>query len=104
MSNNPAYNVSKAGLQNLSYSLAMDFRKHKIRVNNICPGYIKTKMTKKSFSNKKAFSERVNRMMLNTYGFPKDIAKAAIFLASENSNYINATDVIVDGGFLHKGI
>ena len=104
MSNNPAYNVSKAGLQNLSYSLAMDFRKHKIRVNNIFPGYIKTKMTKKSFNNKRAFSERVNRMMLNTYGLPKDIAKAAIFLASENSNYINATDVVVDGGFLHKGI
>ena len=40
-------------------------------------------------------------MMLNTYGFPKDIAKAAI-LASENSNYINATDVIVDGGFCIK--
>lgn len=104
MSNNPAYNASKAGLQNLSYSLAMDFRKFKIRVNNICPGYIKTNMTKKSFNNKKSFHERVDRMMLNTYGFPNDIAKAAIFLASENSSYINASDIIVDGGFLHKGI
>ena len=98
MSNNPAYNVSKAGLQNLSYSLAMDFRKFKIRVNNICPGYIKTNMTKKSFNNKKSFNERVDRMMLNTYGFPNDIAKAAIFLASENSSYINGAAIPIDGG------
>ena len=56
-------------------------------------------MTKKSFNNKKSFHERVDRMMLNTYGFPNDIAKAAIFLASENSSYINASDIIVDGGF-----
>lgn len=104
MSNNPAYNVSKAGLKNLSYSLAMDFKKHKIRVNNICPGYIKTNMTKKSFNDKNFFKDRVNRMMIKSYGLPKDIAKAAIFLASENSNYINASDLVIDGGFLRKGI
>ncbi|MDC0628763.1 SDR family oxidoreductase [Pelagibacteraceae bacterium] len=104
MSNNPAYNASKAGLKNLTYSLAMDFKEHKIRVNNICPGYIKTNMTKKSFNNKNFFKERVKRMMVKSYGSPRDIAKAAIFLASESSSYINASDLVVDGGFLRKGI
>ena len=104
MSYNPAYNASKAGLKNLSYSLAMDFKKDKIRVNNICPGYIKTNMTKKSFRNKKLFKERIQRTMTYRYGEPDDIAKAALFLASKDSKYINAADIVVDGGFLRKGI
>ena len=41
--------------------------------------------------------------MLNKYGLPKDIANA-VFLASENASYINSTEVVVDGGFLKKGI
>ena len=42
--------------------------------------------------------------MLNKYGLPKDIANAVFFLASENASYINSTEVVVDGGFLKKGI
>ena len=82
----------------------MDFKKDKIRVNNICPGYIKTNMTKKSFRNKKLFKERIQRTMTYRYGEPDDIAKAALFLASKDSKYINAADIVVDGGFLRKGI
>ena len=51
MSENPAYNVSKAGLISLTESQAFDYSKFKIRSNAICPGYIKTNMTKKSFTN-----------------------------------------------------
>ena len=51
MPENPAYNSSKAGLKHLTKSLAVDFAKYGIRVNNISPGYTKTQMTKNSWKN-----------------------------------------------------
>lgn len=104
MSNNPAYNASKGGLSALNGSLAMDFADYNIRVNGVSPGYIKTGMTKKSFNNNRSFKERINRMMIKKYGSPDDIAEAVLFLSSQRSKYINATEIIVDGGFLKKGI
>jgi len=104
MSNNPSYNVSKGGISALSYSLAMDFSKFGIRVNSICPGYIKTDMTKNSFSKKKEYRKRIGRMMIKKYGTPEDVSSAVIFLCSENAKYINAADLVIDGGFIKKGI
>ena len=104
MSNNPAYNASKGGLSALTFSLAMDFAKYKIRVNGVSPGYIKTDMTKKSFNNSKQFKKRVERMMLNSYGAPQDVANTVLFLSSSKAKYINSTEIIVDGGLLKKGI
>ncbi len=104
MSNNPSYNVSKSGLNALTMSMAHDLAKHKIRVNSICPGYIKTDMTKKSFNNKKLKKLRTQRIMTNNYGKPEDIANLAVFLSSINSKYINAEELIIDGGLIKKGI
>ncbi len=104
MSNNPSYNVSKSGLNALTMSMAHDFAKHKIRVNSICPGYIKTDMTKKSFYNKKLKKIRTQRTMVENYGKPEDVANLAVFLSSINSNYINAEELIIDGGLIKKGI
>lgn len=104
MSNNQAYNCSKAGIISLTYSQAMDYRNLKIRSNCISPGYIKTLMTKKSFLDKKKYNERINRMMLQNYGESKDIAEMVLFLSSKKSKYINAENIIIDGGLLRKGI
>tara|TARA_Y100000590_G_scaffold382603_1_gene452671 strand:+ start:5046 stop:5768 length:723 start_codon:yes stop_codon:yes gene_type:complete len=104
MSNNPSYNASKGGISALTMSQALDFSKYKIRVNAVSPGYIKTNMTKKSYNNSKEYRKRISRMMINKYGLPKDIANAVFFLASENATYINSTEIVVDGGFLKKGI
>lgn len=104
MSNNPSYNASKGGLSALTLSQALDFSKYNIRVNAVSPGYIKTDMTKKSYNNPKEYKKRISRTMINKYGSPKDIANAVFFLASENASYINSTEVVVDGGFLKKGI
>ena len=104
MSNSLSYNASKGGISALSYSLAMDFSKFGIRVNSICPGYTKTDMTKKAFSKKKEYRERIGRMMIKKYGTPEDISNAVTFLCSENAKYINAADLVIDGGLIKKGI
>ena len=104
MRNNPAYNSSKAALSSLTRSLAFDLSEIGIRVNSICPGYIKTNMTKKSYLDKKKRKSRTDRMMIEKFGDSKDIADAVIFLASNNSAYINGEELVIDGGLLSKGI
>lgn len=102
--NNPGYMVSKNIILNLSKSLALDLSKKKIRVNTISPGYIKTRMTNKSYNNKKRYKLIKSRTILNRWGEPGEIAKPVIFLLSSGSSYINGSDLIVDGGWISKGI
>lgn len=104
MRNNQAYNASKGALTALTYSQAVDFSKFKIRSNAISPGYIKTTMTNQSYTNKYKYKIRVNRTMSNKYGTSEDISELVIFLCSKKSKYINAENIILDGGLLKKGI
>ena len=101
---NPSYQMSKAAIRQLTKSLAIDWGKSSVRVNNICPGYIKSAMTMKSYKNAKANKERLNRMMLNRWGTKEDIVGAAIFLMSDASSYITGTDIFIDGGWTSKGL
>lgn len=101
---NPAYQVSKAGLKQLTKAFARDYSKFGIRFNNICPGYIKSKMTIKSYSNPGTKKIRSNRTLLNIWGKPFDLVGPVIFLLSDASKYMTGTDVYVDGGWLAKGI
>ena len=101
---NPGYVASKGGVRALTKALAQDFSNKNIRVNNIAPGYIKTDMTLKSFTDSNANKQRVDRMIIKRWGNVDDIASAAIFLASNASSYITGTDIIVDGGWTAKGI
>lgn len=104
MSNNPAYNASKAGVLSLTSSQALDYSNYNIRANAICPGYIKTDMTKKSFKSKKLKNERLDRLMIKRYGSPEEVADLVYFLCGEKAKYINGQDVIIDGGLIKKGI
>ena len=101
---NPSYQVSKAGLKQLSKALACDWGHKNIRVNNICPGYIKTSMTKKSYKNPRLKKSRDSRMILKRWGDPKDIAGPCIFLASDSSYYITGSDINENGNRLAKGL
>jgi len=101
---NPSYQVSKAALKQLTKALAVDFGKYGIRVNNLCPGYILTSMTKKSYDNKTLREERSKRMILDRWGTPKDLVGACIFLSSNASSYVTGTDIYVDGGWTAKGL
>jgi NAD(P)-dependent dehydrogenase (short-subunit alcohol dehydrogenase family) len=102
--NNPGYIASKGGVMALTKALAIDLSPKSIRVNNIVPGYIKTRMTEKSFKDKKLYNERLDRMIIKRWGSVEDITGAAIFLASSASSYITGTDVIIDGGWTAKGL
>ena len=101
---NPSYQISKAGLSQLTKSAAVDLAEKKIRVNNVCPGYIKTNMTKKSFLNPKKSKERIDRTINNRWGLPEDLVGSVLFLSSQYSSYINGVSLDVDGGWSVKGI
>jgi NAD(P)-dependent dehydrogenase (short-subunit alcohol dehydrogenase family) len=101
---NPSYISSKGGLKMLTKSLAVDYGKRGVRVNNILPGYMKTSMTKDSYSNKALKQERDNRMIMNRWGNSSDLVGPCIFLASSSSSYITGSDIIVDGGWTAKGL
>jgi len=102
--NNPGYVASKGGLRMLTKSLALDFSKKNIRVNNIVPGYISTDMTKGSRDDALLYEERLDRMIIKRWGETEDLMGAAIYLASNASSYVTGTDLIVDGGWIAKGL
>lgn len=101
---NPAYIAFKGALKQLTKSLAYDLGKYGIRANNIAPGYIHTNMTDKSYKDEQRNRLIKSKTLLNRWGEPDDIAGAVIFLASDASAYITGQDIIVDGGWLTKGI
>ena len=84
--------------------MAIDYGQNNIRINNLCPGYILTNMTKKSYNNNKKRKERINRTILKRWGKPEDLVGAVLFLISDNSNYITGIDLEVDGGWTAKGL
>ena len=102
--NNPAYVTFKGALKQLSKSMALELGKYNIRVNNVGPGYMKTEMTKKSWSDSVIHEQRKNKTVLNRWGTPEDLAGPIIFLASEASSYVTGQDIYVDGGWLVKGL
>jgi NAD(P)-dependent dehydrogenase (short-subunit alcohol dehydrogenase family) len=102
--NNPAYVASKGGLKMLSKALAKDWGKYGIRVNSIGPGYMKTEMTKKSYSDPKRRQARTKRTLLGRWGEKDDIVGPCIFLASDASRYVTGQDIYVDGGWLANGL
>ena len=90
------YTASKAGLIAMSKSLAIEYAKKNINVNCISPGFIKTAMTDKI--DEKFKEVIVSKIPSARLGEPEDIANAVLFLASENSNYINGETLHINGG------
>ena len=101
---NPSYQASKSGLKQLTKAFALDFANKKIRFNSICPGYIKTKMTEKSYSDASQRNNRTSRMMMNRWGNVDDILGGVIYLLSDSSSYVTGTELTIDGGWLNKGL
>ena len=93
---NALYSASKAALLGFTKSLALEVGSRGITVNNIAPGYITTDMTKDI---KSELSEALmNKIPMNRFGSPEDVAKVALFLASESGSYITGQTIHVNGG------
>ena len=90
------YTASKAGIVAMSKSLAIEYAKKNININCISPGFIKTAMTEKI--DEKFKDIIVSKIPSGRLGEPEDIANTVIFLASDQSNYINGETIHVNGG------
>ena len=90
------YTASKAGIVAMSKSLATEYAKKKININCISPGFIKTAMTDKI--DEKFKEVIISKIPSARLGEPEDIANAVLFLASEQSDYINGETIHVNGG------
>ena len=96
-----AYSPSKAAILLLTQQLALEFSKYNIRVNSISPGLIRTPLTENVYADKEIYEKRVQLVPSHRIGDPEDIARAALFLASEDASYINGVDILVDGGLMN---
>ena len=96
----PAYAASKGGLAQVTKSMANDWAKYDILVNAIGPGWVNTELTEPLRQDKERFTEITGRIPLGRWADPEDLAGAAVFLASDASNYITGQTIFVDGGWL----
>ena len=94
-----AYDASKGGLRQLTYALAAEFGPHHIRVNAIAPGVIVTERSGgQALVEAESTAPEIARTPLRRLGLPVDVGKAAVFLACDESAYINGTTIVLDGG------
>ncbi|KAI0685194.1 NAD-P-binding protein [Cytidiella melzeri] len=95
------YSASKAAVNNMAHTAPYQLRNTDIRVNSICPGLIETGMTEVTFqyAASRGTSNKIGQLCaLGRYGLPEEIASMALFLASDESSYVNGQNLAVDGG------
>lgn len=102
-----AYDASKAGIIGLTRALALDHGSEGIRVNAICPGYINTPLMDRWLADlpdpEATMEEVLKAHPLGRIGTPRDIAEAALFLASDAASFISGTYLVVDGAMTAAG-
>jgi len=92
------YCISKAAIIMMTRCLAVELGSHKIRVNCIAPGIIKTKFSEALWSNEKLMADYLKKMPLGKIGQPEEIARTALYLATEASGFMTGSTLIIDGG------
>jgi NAD(P)-dependent dehydrogenase (short-subunit alcohol dehydrogenase family) len=93
-----AYTASKGAVLALTRELAIVHAKEKIRVNALCPGPLLTDLLVKFLDSEETKRRRLVHIPMGRFGEMKEIARAALFLASDESSYVNAATFVVDGG------
>lgn len=92
------YAASKGAIKMLMQSLAQEYGDRKIRVNSICPGAIQTPINRAAWETPEALNSLMSLIPYNRIGQPSDIGKLAVFLASDDSDYITGSSMFIDGG------
>lgn len=94
------YATSKGGIHLMMKSMAQELAPHKIRVNGIGPGAIRTPINKAAWNTDEDLNKLLTLIPYGRIGEPLDVAKVAVWLASDESEYVNGTTIFVDGGML----
>jgi glucose 1-dehydrogenase len=92
------YAASKGGLMMLMKSLAQEISGEKIRVNSIAPGAIRTPINEDAWSDEESLKKLLELIPYQRVGEPEDVARAAVWLASDESDYVVGTTLFIDGG------
>jgi len=102
---NPAssvYSATKAAVRSFARTWTMDLKERKIRVNALSPGPINTpaydRLAQSGPAGQQMLASIVNRVPMGRFGTPDEIARAAVFLASDDSSFVTGTELFVDGG------
>ena len=98
----PAYAASKGGVAQLTKALANEWAKHRINVNAIAPGYMRTANTAALQADETRNRQILERIPAERWGEPVDLAGGAVFLSSSASDYINGHVLVVDGGWMGR--
>jgi 2-dehydro-3-deoxy-D-gluconate 5-dehydrogenase len=98
----PAYAASKGGVAQLTKALANEWAKHKVNVNAIAPGYMRTTNTAALQADETRNRQILERIPAGRWGEPEDVAGAAVFLSSSGSDYVNGHVLVVDGGWMGR--
>ena len=93
-----AYTASKGAVLALTRELAIVHARENIRVNALCPGPLRTEMLMKFLDTEQKKQRRLVHIPIGRFGLAKEIAQAALFLASDESSFVTGTDFLVDGG------
>lgn len=93
----PAYAPAKAALVNMVRDTALEIGQFGITVNAICPGYIETAI--QDYLTPEQVEEALEKTAMPRFGLPRDIGRAAVFLASDDAEWVTGASLLVDGGF-----
>lgn len=96
------YDASKGGLRNLTRTLALELAEKNINVNNIAPGMVLTPMNQEAIDNLDVHRRQVQSIPLKRAAQPREIAKAAVYLASADARYVHGASLVIDGGLMQS--
>jgi NAD(P)-dependent dehydrogenase (short-subunit alcohol dehydrogenase family) len=94
-----AYTASKGAVVMLTRAMALDHATESIKVNAICPGVVVTAMTEQSLKDPEVLDQKLRDTPLGRLADPREIAPAAVYLASSDASFVTGTALLVDGGW-----
>lgn len=93
------YCVAKGGVIQMTKALSLEWARHNIQVNALCPGYVITPMNEADFRNEKILDHVIGKIPVRRLGQVPDMVGAAVFLASPAADYMTGQNIVVDGGW-----
>lgn len=92
------YSATKGAVTALTKALAVEYAPYNIRVNTLAPGYIDTALTGRFLKNPLISKALLDKTPMRRFGTPEDVARVALFLASDEAAYVSGAELVVDGG------